>query len=116
MEKVLHVDFCMYLCDLQYVFSKCCSYFFQHFSWEFLMIGILLSALLSKCPDTVDMSLPANRMKYFYFCLLVSVYAIHQSMTYYKLMIIFRHHFIDLIYGNCFVCMLNNAWHIQLKF
>ena len=60
------------------------------------------------------MSLPAISMKYFYFCLLASVYAIHQSMTYYKLMIIFRHHFIDLIYGNCFVCMLNNAWHTKV--
>ena len=48
--------------------------FFQHFSWEFLMIGILHA----KHANTIDVSLPAISMKYFYFCLLASVYAIHQ--------------------------------------
>ena len=37
-------------------------------------------------------------------------------MTYYNLMIILRYHDIDLIYGICFVCMLNNACHVQLTF
>ena len=79
------------------------------------MIGMIISAHC-KCTNPTDVSTPAIGMQYFYFCLLASVYTIHQSMTCYTLMIIFRHHVIDLIYGNCFVCMLNNAWHVQLMF
>ena len=107
MEKVLHVDFHMYLPDIQYVFSNCCSYFFQHFSWEFLMIGILLSALLSMLIQLMWVSLQSAWSISISVCLLLFLPYINQWLT--TNLIIFRHHFIDLIYGNCFLCMLNNA-------
>ena len=79
------------------------------------MIGMVISTFF-KCTNPIDVSVPAIGMQYFYFCLLASVYTICQSMTYYNILIIFRHDVIDLIYGNCFVCMLYNAWYVLLMF
>ena len=79
------------------------------------MIGMIISACLSALIQLMWVP-TAISMQYFYFCLLASVYTICPSMTYYNLMIIFRHHVKGLIYGNCFVCMLNNTWYVQLIF
>ena len=94
------ISICIYL--MYNVFPNCCSYFFQHFSWEFLIIGIRISALLSALIQLKWVSLLSAWSSLF--LLLASVYAIHQSMSYDKLKSIFMHHFIDLIYGNCFAC------------
>ena len=74
------------------------------------MVGITLNGLLSAIIQLMWVSLLSA-------CnISISVHTICQSMTYYNFVIILKNHVIDLIYGNCLVCMLNNAWHVQLMF
>ena len=107
MEKVLHVDFRMYLPDVQYVFPNCCSYFFQHFSWEFLIIGIAISALLSALIQLMWVSLLSAWSSLFLFlftcfCLChTSVSVIWQTQN---------------LFWYMATALLANACHVQLKF